>query len=1491
MSREKTKEVNMKGKLSRMLRSGLSLMLVLCMLISMAPAAFAVEVPDANRNNSIDYVAIGASNVNGYGMRGYINEADMIAAELDWTRKLHANIFGYRNAPEGSYPKEVANELGATVHQLALSSMRAEEVRVLLDDDYYGDSYTRWRFTGGPDKWFNVAHPRGISGLRDDYQNTIANADLITLDIGVNNFGVYMSYQLTSGHSLDNDVNLIDPSLGAEFAAAKEQVRQLLTKEAPEYLTILDSQEDLINTAAYALIGYCYNFDRIVERIYELNPDANIVVVSIQNLMDDLKMIMGSEVIPLGDAFGVLVNAANTYIATGSPYADRYLVADVRKNGHVEFFQDEIARYNGDPTTLSQNIIDCFNVYDGFGTHYDKGVHVKYQLHKFLGDSSIVQSNGTNFNGETNWEAIISKLISNETVRNYILTHYPSFDKFMDAGAKSFADDHPYASTLIGLYEEVCAYYNRMLYAAYDAVASIMQAGVLIDTLDAAMLTSDTGDIEDVLGEALSAQMVAAVEGAMGSADYDYVLPENFFEAIATKAGVSEAMVKGVLTMAVRTSIGNSFFGHPNANGHAEIKAAVLNTLENSTTGKDVIEEEVKLALNELYKLMETYGPEVAAQVWAQWEEYGYVDMVDASIDELKEMLDARYTYYTETALPAINDSITVMTEQKDALAAELDALKMELAIKKGELEQVIAEQEIGSIHTPDINIDVELGDNEQTIVPDHECVVDGDTIEAELEAAIADLEHAIAVIEALISDIEADIEDMIALAEQIAEAVAELEKTMSDIAEAGEDLANAIEEVAAVLQNNEGVVDAVIASYNAARTTALAAAEVLELTMGTANEMVADIDTMIAKIAEDAEALYNKFVTELPGCIEQIPEEAMIMAAPIALIQQELEANKEEIKAKLAEEIAALAAQYGINEESINAELAAINAKIKAEVDAQYAAVEAEIQAQIDALNAEANAKLAALQAELDALNAQLAAAADEDKAAIQAQIDRVTGDMTTVSEDLACAISHLEEAAQIAYDEIVAEVTAAYDAAIAELNKQLADLKAAYDKAVEELTAAADKAIADLIAKAEEQIAELGKLGEELNKALNGIYDAIHNELADAQAAIEAILKGQLDAVEDLADALAELGLDTLNEIVNGLVEQVNALLEEATTADMIIDDDFMYVAIGDGSAAAEGYAEKLRDALNAEAAENGVNAIDFANYAKAGNTVAAERKNLSDVADADLITVGFSNVTFLDKAVESAMNGAELDWALVVGEENVPYVEQLLADVAAEIAAAGIEGEYADLINAVIEAYAYSAVQYAVELPGLIQDIREVNPDAVVIIVGNYNPVDGVSFVVDNVSIDIGEYVDYLVDGIAVHGVAYAILTGDAIYVDARDVETQNTKTELSITALMQMAYNKFSALYPNAAGDDSIAAEIADALNITYVKAEPTGMKGDVNLDGKVTAADIAVLRNYLLERTELSDQALYNAEVSYDGNVTAADIAVIRNYLLERIDTL
>ena len=55
----------MKEKLSRMLRSGVAMLLVLCMVAGFVPSvAFAAE-------DTVKYVSLGDSMTNGYGLEGY----------------------------------------------------------------------------------------------------------------------------------------------------------------------------------------------------------------------------------------------------------------------------------------------------------------------------------------------------------------------------------------------------------------------------------------------------------------------------------------------------------------------------------------------------------------------------------------------------------------------------------------------------------------------------------------------------------------------------------------------------------------------------------------------------------------------------------------------------------------------------------------------------------------------------------------------------------------------------------------------------------------------------------------------------------------------------------------------------------------------------------------------------------------------------------------------------------------------------------------------------------------------------------------------------------------------------------------------------------------------------------------------------------------------------------------------------------------------------
>jgi len=1483
---------------TRTFRSCLALFMALCMVFGLFGPATSIKADAAE--NVINYVSIGDSMANGYCFTGYKQGEDGI----DFLNGV--NVYG-----QGAYPlqfEEWLNGQGYEVNhtKLAVSALRAEDLNFLL---------------GGreepQDGWQNQVN--GYTRVNDDiilsefYKTAVTNADVITLGVGNASFGAYMLHRVTDalglfGASLSGDeiVDLSDALAHLDgdqkqvVLSAYDQMKAELINAIPDPALVEKfNVEQICDILAYTAAGFIVNYEQSLEQIIALNPNVEIILVGLMNTTYGMEITAdGMEPIAIGDIMDGFFGALNAYVA-GLPA----VMQAAGKWEDATFYYAE----QPNPLFISQQFEELKN---------------------------------------QNWDDIQDGRLSGEIVRERNITAYN------DSLREMIGQLLGYSLSEIKL-SDVERYTGTFSSYEEAQINKEMSVAIYLGIEDAVAASCNTMEIP------LDGLITIATN--LGSA-FDGLNHEGWQTPAAIRNGLggyltSTDTLKGMCKIYALFKVGNGMSVHPTPEGHDQIAQAVIDAYKDKHTAKDETVKNINLTLDALYGLLETYGPEVAAQVWAQWEEYGYVDAVNATITELETLLQSRYTYYTETALPAIGDSIAAMTEQKDALAAEIATLKTELAAKKAELAEVIAKQEIGDIYVPDINIDAPLGDNEQTEVPDRECVVEGETIEAELNAAIADLEHAIAVIEALIMDIEADIADMIALAEQIAAAVVELEKTMTDVAAAIEDLSVAFENVVAVLKDNQGVVDAVISSYEAARATALAAVQVLELTMGTANEMMGDIDAMITIIAEDAEALYNKFISDLPGCIEQIPEEVAYLAAPIMLIKQYVEENQEEINAKLQAEILKLAeqydidvaavqaqvdeltalfnadeaeltaklqelaAQYGIDEAAIKAELDAIEAKIKDEVNAIYAEKSVEFQTQIEALKEEAAVKLEELNAELAQYEAELAAAADDVKAGIREQIDRVLGDIDTVNADLACAIGHVENAAQIAYDEIVAEVTAvyeeavaelqkaldelkaaydaaaadvqkaldelkaAYDKAVADLQEKLAELKAAYDKAVDELTAAADKAISDLIAEAEKQIAELGKLGDALNDALDDVYAEIREELNAAQTAIEEMLKGQLESVKDLVKAIADLGMDGLTEIVNELVEQINALIAEATTADLIIDDEFKYVAIGDSSAAADSYVEMLAAALNAEALENGVDAIEVVNYAKAGNTVADERANLSDVSDADLITIGFSNVEFLSEAVDAAMSedAVELDWAAVVGAGNVQYVELLLADVAEMIAENGIEGETAVVVNTAIEAYAYAAVQYAIELPELVNDINVVNPDAVVIVVGMYNPMDGVVITLDeNVTLDISEYLDYLVDGVAVHGVAYSIISGNSIYVDASKVSTENTDSDLSILDLARMAYNGFNTLYPSVAGDDYIAAEIADALNITYVKSEPIILLGDADGNGYVNSKDAMLVAQYFADPTAVTID-LSAADVDGNGYVNSKDAMLIAQH--------
>ena len=553
----------------KMAQKCLSMLLVLCMVAGL----IVVPAHAAESKTTFNYVSLGASNTNGYGMRGYITEEELDLLLSGAVSKDEVNVYGYERKPEGAYPDLIRDYYVDTygsgnvnINQLAISSMRVEELRILLDDTYMGDDYSQWRFTGS-DGWFNSAEPGGISALRAAYKEHITNADLITVDIGWNNFGVYVCNQLVDYMSNGRlkwtaDVTQIFDT--AEEDEAALEAKKIIGAYIAENVSDEEFAAVLTDIFSYSILGYMHNFDICMDKIYELNPDADVVVLGIQNLLHGVVVELNGKTMALGDLFGNFVNMANYYASARSPYQSEYQYVKVGSNEHVTIFLDFMKTYNGDAENLNQNVKDCFDYYDN--------------------DLFI----------QTRIDYMAAALIEEEYGSALSFIGYDSAEDVVADGKKgnlpSVGDTD--------LQEIFDSMYWPALYAAYDTLAELVKEianfkSVVADDLLAGNLS--ISEREDAMMTALEDEItenaMAAANGEAYTVDLDKVMKDKNDEIVAA--------------MYIRYYMGNSFFAHPNEDGHKEIRDAVVGVIKNPASEKDqALSEKLVKSVEDIHELL-----------------------------------------------------------------------------------------------------------------------------------------------------------------------------------------------------------------------------------------------------------------------------------------------------------------------------------------------------------------------------------------------------------------------------------------------------------------------------------------------------------------------------------------------------------------------------------------------------------------------------------------------------------------------------------------------------------------------------------------------------------------------------------------------------------------------------------------------------------------------------------------------------------------------
>ena len=268
------------------------LALVLCVILAVCLAAPAFADSKVNCYNYENYLCIGDSIAAGCGLT-----KDGSETVFEPTPEGYAKIWGKDYITHGydfqpiptAYHSMVADAIDANLWQLAVSGLRTVELRYFLEgvyNDYdttcsWDNTYFDWDANG-----FTISDLDYVKSIVP-YIDCLKNADLLTLNLGSNDvfsfsFGVVMG-ELTADNS-DPRLNEIKAyfeatgNIGATFGKLIE-LYQSIGK-------IGDLLSTMVKTFSTTTKQYYTNYDVILEKIYELNPDITIVNVGVYNPLE-----------------------------------------------------------------------------------------------------------------------------------------------------------------------------------------------------------------------------------------------------------------------------------------------------------------------------------------------------------------------------------------------------------------------------------------------------------------------------------------------------------------------------------------------------------------------------------------------------------------------------------------------------------------------------------------------------------------------------------------------------------------------------------------------------------------------------------------------------------------------------------------------------------------------------------------------------------------------------------------------------------------------------------------------------------------------------------------------------------------------------------------------------------------------------------------------------------------------------------------------------
>lgn len=301
-------------------------------------------------------------------------------------------------------------------------------------------------------------------------------------------------------------------------------------------------------------------------------------------------------------------------------------------------------------------------------------------------------------------------------------------------------------------------------------------------------------------------------------------------------------------------------------------------------------------------------------------------------------------------------------------------------------------------------------------------------------------------------------------------------------------------------------------------------------------------------------------------------------------------------------------------------------------------------------------------------------------------------------------------------------------------------------------------------------------------------------------------------------------------VEKAIADLESEIVARYAAALVGEYTLCTDHNYVALGNGTTAAGGYVDAVAAYIDPELKANNLGDKDL----EMAGVVDYITDNAADIANATLITYNMDASDFVNTVLQGEANWEKYisDDAMKVAQEiKTMILTELNRDLDADVAVAAAEYErvkaevlaeiekvcdpaifdeaiayvdqwtYEQFAKALaaakevqatvlgkldsvynnetlkaadpyLEKLVFAAVTYGVETVYALEGIRAINDDALLVVAGMHNPIQGLEIVINDETIAIGDAFELIIEATNVYYLGYAMISQNAVFVDVSE-----------------------------------------------------------------------------------------------------------------------